>query len=210
MRNKAFTLAEILIVFSVIGIIAALAISSASSNTLDKQKAMFKKAYYMVENTVDDLLNDTDLYPYNPTKAGFKNTDEVTWPGTSNKYSGDTKFAELFKKKIGSAKDGCKYGTTEYNKWFTTADGISYGVEHTAFPDTNSEATVFVDVNGCGTKSSNQPNCIDRAGTSGLPECTSGAVNQDIYRIIVSFDGRVRLEATNAAEMLKSHATRKK
>lgn len=60
--RKGFTLAETLITMAIIGIIMALSIPAVIQNTNDT-KPLFKKAYNSVEEIVNEMINDTSLYP---------------------------------------------------------------------------------------------------------------------------------------------------
>lgn len=62
MVKKAFTLAEALVTMAIIGIIMALSIPAVIQSTNDT-KPLFKKAYNTVEEIVNELINDTSLYP---------------------------------------------------------------------------------------------------------------------------------------------------
>lgn len=197
MKNKAFTLAETLIVLSIIGILATVSLGVWSKMIPDKEKIMFKKAYQTVEKTAGELVNDENLYPYALNAIGFRNKENVTWPGENETFGGETKFCKLFERKlnviVASRANECST--------FTTSDGISYNIEDEAFGAGDDEATIFVDING----SDKDPNCIDRQGDSSYRVCSGS--EQDIYRIFVSFDGRVRVESQRARDFLKSSTT---
>ena len=60
--KKAFTLAEALVTMAIIGIVMALSIPAVIQSTNDT-RPLFKKAYSTVETVVNELVNDTSLYP---------------------------------------------------------------------------------------------------------------------------------------------------
>ena len=127
MKNKAFTVAETLMVTSIIGVLAAIMLGQMSKLTPDKRKIMYKKAYQTIEKTIGELVNDEDLYPYtgDPETYGFKNTITVIYPpGSSNSHGGGTKICTLFERKLNVTDK-----STSECGWFTTADGISYNVD---------------------------------------------------------------------------------
>ena len=218
-KIKAFTLAETLIVICVIGFLAVIMLSSLTGSSPDKMKILFKKAYQITERTVGELVNDENFYAYDPEHIGFRNVEAVQWPGTNEWYGSDNnaetarraaKFCRLFEKKLNVIEST---GTDTSCGHFTTSDGIVYTIEATNF-DGNNEATVFVNVDG----EENGDNCV-RAITGGNPptgisNCGAGQ-EQDIFRIFVNFDGRVRVDAmangeeTIEAGFLKAHDIKK-
>ncbi len=187
-KIKAFTLAETLIVLSIIGVVAILVLSTLINSVPDKNKAMFKKAYSVTERTVAELVNDETLYPYDPERIGFLNTDAVQIPGTTDAAEGDEKLCKLFSTKLNILgetvfKDG--------NCTFETTDGISWEMP-TGISDFSTKKIIKVDVNG----SDNPPN-------------TTSGEDQDIFSINIYSDGRVNVSGEKEIEYLKSHTVKK-
>ena len=184
----AFTLAEMLIVLSIIGVLAIIVLSTLQNSTPDKNKALFKKAYSITERTVAELVNDETLYPYDPTRIGFLNTDSVQVPGTVDVAEGDTKLCKLFTSKLNIFAEpvyednSCKFETT---------DGI-YWIMPTGTDDFASKKVITVDVNG----KENEPNL-------------SSGDKQDIFTINIYSDGRVNVSGDKEIEYLKSHSVKK-
>ena len=193
MKNKAFTLAETLIVLCLIGVLATMMITSFNKSTPDKRKLLFKKAYSVAESVVGELVNDESLYPFDPDRIGFKNTDKVTLEGTTEEYGGSKnstaakqKFPKLFERKlnvvesnVSSTIAGAKY------TWFTASNGISYSFNGN-FVDSN-QVEILVDIDGLG-----------HGGNT---------LGQDILRILVNFDGKVSVPSSPEKEMLESDAS---
>ena len=187
MKNKAFTLAEVLIVISIIGVLATVMLSAISKMAPDKEKMRFKKAYSTIERTVGELVNDEDLYPYDPNKIGFKNTDTVTWPGsTSESFTGNSKFRNLFLRKLNIIENYSLNGI----KFYVASDGIAYSIPD--FSKNNDSMTITVDINGKEDPNSN-----------------ANASNRDIYSVIVDYDGRVTVTGSKEKEYLKSSTATK-
>ena len=207
MRKKGFTLAETLIVITIIGVLAAIMIPSLKGGVIDKRKVMFKKAYRLTDLIVKDLINNQEMYPYDPKRPGFKNTDFVRLAGEDTTYGGTSenakknKFAKLFERKIDTVE-------TEYEKygfkWFTASDGISYAVERTDF-DTNTEATVFVNTDGINKGY----DCVNDSINTNIPKCANAEKQQDIFRLFVNYDGTVKPADNVAREMLTSYEASK-
>ena len=60
--KKGFTLAELMIVLAILGVIAAILTPLAFNATPDENKLKFKKAYYTLQRATDAVLN-SDNYP---------------------------------------------------------------------------------------------------------------------------------------------------
>lgn len=195
-KLKAFTLAEILIVLCVIGVLASIMLTSLTGMSPDKTKILFKKAYQITERTVGELVNDETFYPYDPSRIGFRNTTIASWPGdTSQTFGGNTKFCKLFAKKLNTMGDlDTKTGSACA---FTTSDNIRWYVPFSTFAG-NTPATIMVDINGYN----NGPN--KRTGTA----------DGDQFYINVYYDGTVEPYHSGSSEtieqtFLKSHTVQK-
>lgn len=70
--KKAFTMAEVLMVLAVLGIIAAILIPAIATLKPDQNRVMFKKAYYLTERLIAEIVNDEQLYP-SSNVVGFPN-----------------------------------------------------------------------------------------------------------------------------------------
>src|SRR5574344_2686088 len=105
MKKKiAFTLAELMITLTVIGILAAILIPLAAEMKPNRNKVMAKKAYYILQKTVSEMINDDILDPKNDTNPGFKNTVAVTANGISFP-EGNSKFCKIFASKVNTVED---------------------------------------------------------------------------------------------------------
>ena len=62
-HKNGFTLAEILIAIGLVGIISAIVFSTLIHNKPNKNKAMYKKAYYVIERNVAEMIMDDDTFP---------------------------------------------------------------------------------------------------------------------------------------------------
>jgi|GEM_PF-982316 len=69
--KKAFTMAEVLMVLAVLGVIAAILIPSIASMKPDQNRVMFKKAYYQTERIIAEIVNDEELYTSDGSNIGF-------------------------------------------------------------------------------------------------------------------------------------------
>jgi len=142
-----FTLAESLITMGIIAIVATICLPIMNSNKPNKEIVMLKKAYYLTERVVSELVNDDDFYPYISREiTGLAATGD---PLNSDCDGGTTKFCCLFAEKVNvSGTIDCTAGTSTGTKFhFTTSDGIAFSIPISNF---SASQTIIVDVNGDG------------------------------------------------------------
>ena len=188
-RKFGFTLAETLIVLCVLGVLATIMLSSLTGMMPDKSKVFYKKAYQTTERVVGELVNDENLYPYNEERIGFRNTERQLWPGTNEAYEGNTKFANLFRRKVNTSQtqstrrweeclpaDNTPFTNGIANRFITT-DGICWGLRNADFTGDTSSTVISIDINGAEE-----------------PNTTENGPNRDRFRIFVDYDGRVHVD----------------
>lgn len=119
-----------LIVLVVAGVIASLTIPVLIQSTNNTDAVLYKSAYRLVENVVNELVQDVGLYPDgqldNSMCANF--TAKVNTIGAIN----------------------CGASAIPASPNFTTSNGMRwYGFQSIAFPNTaTANATLYVDING--------------------------------------------------------------
>ena len=146
-KLKGFTLTELMIALAVLGILVAVVTPAIMKTRPDRNKMMVKKAYYVVENIVSNLINNPALYPDNtdncftgsaptadsPCYWGFEDIRGVRYNGDTHfrptptsgqiEISGDNKFPILFleqlNRKAFTHDDGLMAS-------ITTNDGITW------------------------------------------------------------------------------------
>lgn len=195
LKRTAFTLAETLIVLCIIGAIAVIMLSTMK-NQVNKNKAMFKKAYSVLERNVVELVNDEALYPYNDAKFGFAEDSSVKIPGTSsNTLAGNSlvKFCQLLGNNLNTFDITCNASTRK----FTTTDGIYWEISSV----NNPVVGFMVKINVDGTdKGVNQPNS--------LPNNAAGfnVDKRDIFYVYVRNDGKMSVPENDTVikDFLKS------
>lgn len=152
-KKKAFTLAEVLITLTIIGVVAALTIPAVVFSTEEKQSiAGLKKAMLTLDQAVDMARTEPEFQP-NPK----------CYVGADGSASDTSQCADLFKymKDIMQVQKYCKEdpvagecvpefaktescdGWNELKQGFMTADGMSF------FPYSADDPTIIgVDING--------------------------------------------------------------
>ncbi len=195
-NKKAFTLAEVMVTLAVFGVLAALLLPAIANVRPNKNKVMFKKAYYVAERMVFELVNDEDFYPSQGDLVGFANTVMASYLGHT--YDDKEKFCELFARKVNTTDDDeikCEAANavptghgTYTTPSFITTDGVAWYLPISEFTDTE---TIYVDVN-----TDKEPNC-----TFDATDCK----DPDIFEIKVEPDGKMLVEGEKEKEYLKSN-----
>ncbi|MBO6087691.1 type II secretion system protein [bacterium] len=204
LKNKnGFTLAEVMVTLVVLGVLASIVLPTISKARPNKNKAMFKKAYYVAERIVYELVNDDDLYPSSSNTSGLDNTREVIY--LNQQYGSDTddednkkkKFCELFARKVNTTTDtpSCTADNAAFTgvPSFVTTDGVAWYMPYSKFDSTQ---TIYVDVNG-----EEQPNCSN--GYESYVDCP----NPDRFSIKVKADGKLFVEGPKEQEYLSTNNT---
>ncbi len=208
--KRAFTLAEVMITMAVLGVLASILLPAVSSLRPNENKALFKKAYYVAERMVGELVNDESLYPLgNGDSEGLDNVAEAWYDGEcyglpdsndppcSNGSNGSDKFCKLFAAKVNTINDtvscvtGSQIPTGTNQPSFITTDGIYWYMPYTDF---DQEKSIYVDVNG-----DKEPNC--RCTTTNC----NGCLNPDQFQIWVQPSGRMYVDGIKEKEYLSSN-----
>ena len=209
--KNAFTLAELMVTLTVCAFLAALLLPAIAYIRPDKNKVLFKKAYYVAERMVYELVNDEDFYPTTGETVGFANTGMASYLGYT--YGGDTepdqksKFCKLFARKVNTETDevNCDDSHSEPNLTgssgtfkepsLITTDGIAWYLPYSKFDKTTGDTseTIYVDINN-----ETGPNCVYNATTCQRP---------DIFTIYVEPDGKMFVTGEKEKEYLRSNNT---
>lgn len=194
--KKGFTLAEMLITTGLISVLACILLPMLGHIQPNEEMLKFKKAYYLTERAVSELINDDDIYPEpEDNQLPFLgNTVQPISPEYGDpKYSGLTKFCELFASKLNTISDV----TCQEHQFadgqapvgtFTTSDQVVWILPVTTFDNNNTEYNIQLDVNG--TKA---PNCVYNQDACAKP---------DRFTIHIFQDGRVSVDGVMEREYL--------
>lgn len=198
--HKGFTLAELMVCLAIISVIATLLMPAINNLRPNKSKVMFKKAYYLAERIVSEMVNDEDLYPFVEDKVGFDNTAQITINGVN--YGGDNKFCRLFAQKLNTlennAEINCNGGASfDGNPSFTTTDGVEWILPISNFELADKEndyLPIMVDVNG----SKMEPNCLDKVDPA------ETCPQPDRFTFEIRPDGKMRVSGYYAKQYVGS------
>lgn len=221
--NRGFTLAEVLVTVGLIGLIAAITIPALINSTPDKNKFMFKKAYYSLNKAINAMVTDETDYPTDlwdnlaDLPRGFNYTDQTTNSVTiSSVTTVYNKFCYLLMKNLNTTgSNGCIKASDTGISTFTTSDGMTWNI-YTPMSDTSASALVntgankttggpfplnassydtliTIDVNGPKTGNNNGPDCSYTALSNPSVNACGANVTPDIFRIGVRYDGRLQI-----------------
>lgn len=220
-KLKGFTLAETLVTLSVIGVIAVLTVATFG-NKIDRNKAMFKKAYSITERTVVELVNDETLYPYDHDNFGFKETTDVPIPGADPVYYTSTenpqspqrtkqsdpdndadvkkrrllKFCNLFSNNLSTESFIDSKGTKRTDVCrFVTTDGIYWYITNATSPAHPINGFVItIDTDGTDSGVNRPPlTGTITTNTDYQTNDKSNVKNRDKFYIYVRYDGKIQL-----------------
>ncbi len=193
MRKRGFTLAELLIVLGIAGVVAAVILPAINGLMPDKTKINYLKVYDELGNNIKSMVADTSLFPI-LLKEGSTDIDVSRYPLVNNsqplkapfkddtKYSGDKKLCNLLAHTFGA--DSCN--TTSYpdKSSFTTSNGMEWWISQTkreidtAENKISYQTDIYVDVDS----SKKSSNCM-----YGEENCKQ----PDRFKFLLAADGRL-------------------
>lgn len=214
--KKGFTLTELMIALTVIGILVAVVTPAIMKTRPNKNKMMVKKTFYTAEQVVSALINDTTVYPdmREICRTGGDNGEEIycAWgfdyvykaDYEGETYEGENKFGALFKSMLNvsrnsGSKDGEAPNGTDYYPVFYTSDGVKWDLTGTkdAWEDGKKPGTFDnrADAAGIGKI------IVDVNGDEGPDQfCTNdeGTEDCDQYEIQILANGKLRINPDHA------------
>lgn len=151
-RSTALTMGEFVIGLGIIAVLALILIPIYRTVQPNKNEALGKKANYIVNRIINELITDEYLYPDNMNVKGFGNLSTVTYNGST--HEGFTKFCTLFAARLNKLP-GSEVNCEEGQKSVTSIEGMDWYLPISSFADNDYEI-IRVDVNG-----EEAPNCMD-------------------------------------------------
>lgn len=192
----AFTLAELVVTLSIVGVIASIILPAIKNTSPNKEMVMFKKSYGNFARISTMLVNDDEFYPEKPggeESNYFGNTDTITFKG--NEYAGTTKLCGLMAAHL-SIIGTVNCSATAFsngNGSFKTADGVVWLLPPNDFSK-NETVVVQLDVNN--SAGNNQYH-----GT--------GATNPDRFSFTLYRDGRIVPNCLESLYLEESNVSKK-
>ncbi len=191
MKKQGFTLAELLIVLGVTGVVAAVILPAINGLMPDKTKINYLKVYDELGKNIKSLTADSTLFPV-MLKNGdedidvssiplLNNTQPLKSPFNNDRYSGDKKLCNLIAFSMG-VSDSCKDTSYPDKSSFTTANGMDWWISqtkrdiNTAESKASYQTDIYVDVDS----SKKSSNCM-----YGETNCK----NPDRFKFLLAADG---------------------
>ena len=193
--KKAYTLAEVLVTITIIGILSAVMLPLANKLKPDSNKALYLKTYDSLVQILNAVSSDTDLYPefwtyqnnnYDFTQLPLYNTtsdlDLTEFPDIKG---GNQKLCSILAIGFGQTSEctnvASKYSANTFsNKLaFTNRQGVQFGIySHIILNNTTQsfDTQITIDING-----NNKPNC----------KYSTTCTKPDRFTFLVSPDGHV-------------------
>lgn len=195
--KKAYTLAEVLVTITIIGILSAVMLPLANKLKPDSNKALYLKTYDSLVQILNAVSSDTDLYPefwtyqsydYDFTQLPLYNTASdlglTEFPDTDIK-GGNQKLCSILAVGFGQTSE-CKNVASKYSAntfssklAFTNRQGVQFGIYSNIILNTTTQSfdtQITIDING-----NNKPNC----------KYSTTCTKPDRFTFLVSPDGHV-------------------
>lgn len=212
MKKNGFTLSELLITLTIIGIAAAISAPALTRLMPQKDKMQVIKYYHMVDNATDELLNTEGVYVLERngdgviTCEGFACTKQPSvFPYNNNadadKYSGNLKLPNLLADKlslaqqeVGPGKDFWRGSASDGSVWlFEDLDEMQ--------PNLSGTIHLTIDINGIGKGEDNnfKLSNMDDKGSINKPDRFMFEI--DKFGDIKGFDPLTKVYLSNPINM---------
>ena len=149
MKRKGFTLAELLIVLGISGVVAALILPAVNGLMPDKTKVNYLKVYDELSANISRLAGDSSIFPVCLESGSetigcnehplINTTKPVNKKFNTSDYEGDKKLCSLLAFTMNSDSNTCSDSGYDFaegsfnsdfdsNKSFTTANGMEWWI----------------------------------------------------------------------------------
>ncbi len=216
LKNKAFTLTEILLALGILGIITGAVAMQLQKMEADSIKISFQNCYSQMTSILSEMYNDETLYPRVPT--GAKDAEGKTqYLGFCNGYVNGvskqayTKFLENFTDKIANENNDISgaFATidTKNNSYWYISGYMLYNSDCSNV--NNAYINITFDTNG----RNKGPNCPYSGSMSGssFTSVTSNCPKPDTFLFKIKYDNSIEFDTntyyngTNLETYLKNN-----
>lgn len=216
-RFNGFTLSELMVAITVLGVLCAVALPAVMNNNPNQNKMMMKKAYYTFSEVISEVINDPRYYP--EADGVCPDNDAGGYLGfdcTADATGGSKKLPFMFGKEVNIdgrriskltdiTSDDEKSSLEECNGAhsscyvLTTNDGMVWAFPQKSLTKGSATDTILigVDVNGA-----DRPNCYQGSTEDA---CKDRKNNFDRFRIALYADGKIEVNEDDewAAEAIQ-------
>lgn len=197
-KNKAFTLAETLVVMGIIGVVAALTIPNLSSSTANKENvARVQKAYSTINEAFERVQAEYGNIQRWPNRDfGWNGNNDTDF--FANRMS---EYLKVSKNCARNANQGCMASSVKYLNGTSTTSGYS------AVTDADTSAYKMILADGTGLAIQVVSGSIFMNVDIDGPRKGSGTIGKDWFRFVYDASSTKKVIPANTSNLTSSFAT---
>lgn len=197
-KNKAFTLAETLVVMGIIGVVAALTIPNLSSSTANKENvARVQKAYSTINEAFERVQAEYGNIERWPLRDfGWNGNNDTDF--FANRMS---EYLKVSKNCARNANQGCMASSVKYLNGTSTTSGYS------AVTDADTSAYKMILADGTGLAIQVVSGSIFMNVDIDGPRKGSGTIGKDWFRFVYDASSTKKVIPANTSNLTSSFAT---
>ena len=197
-KNKAFTLAETLVVMGIIGVVAALTIPNLSSSTANKENvARVQKAYSTINEAFERVQAEYGNIQRWPLRDfGWNGNNDTDF--FANRMS---EYLKVSKNCARNANQGCMASSVKYLNGTSTTSGYS------AVTDADTSAYKMILADGTGLAIQVVSGSILMNVDIDGPRKGSGTIGKDWFRFVYDASSTKKVIPANTSNLTSSFAT---
>lgn len=197
-KNKAFTLAETLVVMGIIGVVAALTIPNLSSSTANKENvARVQKAYSTINEAFERVQAEYGNIQRWPLRDfGWNGNNDTDF--FANRMS---EYLKVSKNCARNANQGCMASSVKFLNGTSTTSGYS------AVTDADTSAYKMILADGTGLAIQVVSGSIFMNVDIDGPRKGSGTIGKDWFRFVYDASSTKKVIPANTSNLTSSFAT---
>lgn len=197
-KNKAFTLAETLVVMGIIGVVAALTLPNLSSSTANKENvARVQKAYSTINEAFERVQAEYGNIQRWPLRDfGWNGNNDTDF--FANRMS---EYLKVSKNCARNANQGCMASSVKYLNGTSTTSGYS------AVTDADTSAYKMILADGTGLAIQVVSGSIFMNVDIDGPRKGSGTIGKDWFRFVYDASSTKKVIPANTSNLTRSFAT---